>query len=224
MRQDYREHIPEQLAARFSRKIKTDEWTEMHKGIAQTDLLALGQDDAKAVLSDPSKADQMIKETEREIRALAGKKAPDYYRKSRTLAAWMVRGEGQSNNIQRNAYAIAKLAGEKDVVKDPSEELVEQIDRLVSLYAFTSLDPDMQGRLQQLMESETDGMSFVVGYLFSTRGMEIQRLKSAADPKIARINGWKGYVPSVLREGEQLLIADDADNARLERKGYVRQS
>jgi hypothetical protein len=39
---------------------------------------------------------------------------------------------------------------------------------------------------------------------------------------VARINGWKGYIPSVAQEGALLEVFDDAEHDKKIRMGYVR--
>lgn len=143
--------------------------------------------------------------------------------KSNVLAEWLANRKEVSNNLQRNAYAIAKGAGEKYRMLDkPDEALVDAIDRLTSLYAYNKLSDPVKDRMQALVTEEGEGMQFLVGYQHTTRGLENQKLMKSSDPAVARINGWKGYAASVVQDGHNLIVRDDSEGDSLVRRGYTR--
>lgn len=53
LRQDFREGTPKILKKKFSRKLKGKEWSAMHAVLGATDIMALGQTEAEALLRDP---------------------------------------------------------------------------------------------------------------------------------------------------------------------------
>jgi hypothetical protein len=224
MRQDYREGIPRELAKRFSRPLDKKEWETLHRGIAQTDLTALGREDALAVLKDPSRIGSLIRQAEKDIDAVTGKDLQLYKRKAQELAAYMMERK-TAPNLLRNAEAIAKLFGEG--VKDPApatKELVEAIDRLTSLYALQKLDPAEQESLKALAEQEEEGLRTVTGYHLTTRAWEKSKQAKGKAGYTARYNGWKGYSPMTETEGQKVIVEDDAEAENLARMGFKRVS
>lgn len=55
LRQDFREGVPAEVARSFSRKLSRAEWQRLHKGLARTDLLALGLEEARSLAADPTR-------------------------------------------------------------------------------------------------------------------------------------------------------------------------
>lgn len=223
MRQDFRERVPEVLASKFTRKVKREEWAEMQKAVAYTDLTVFGRKEAMEIMADPAKLNQRIKATEKEVRALGGKYARQYMTKADVLAEWLANRNETSNNLQRNAYAIAKRAGEANRMDGvPDAALVEAIDKLTSLYAYDKLGDPVKDRMKDLIEEEPEGMQYVVGYQTNTRGMELAKLNKTPDPEVSRINGWKGYAATVIQDGHDVVVRADSEGADLVRRGYTR--
>lgn len=223
MRQEYRENIPDILASKFDRKLTREEWVELQKAVAYTDLTAIGREETLEVMGDPARLNQKIKQAEAEVRYHGGKLASQYMTKGDVLAEWLTNRKEISNNLQRNAYAIAKRAGEIDVLRsEPDAALVDAIDRLTSLYAYNKLSDPVKDRMRALVNDEKNGMQFLVGYQHTTRGLEQQKLSKTHDPDVARINGWKGYAASVVQDGHNLIVRDDSEGDDLVRRGYQR--
>lgn len=136
----------------------------------------------------------------------------------------MVRGEMTSQNLLTNAWSIAHLFNEKGALEPGKADplTVGAIDRLTSLYAFRELDPAIRQTLSELSAREVEGMRTVAGFLANTRALETQRVNHrGTENLVARINGWKGYIPSVAQEGASLQVFDDANYAKKIRMGYA---
>lgn len=222
MRQDYREKIPQLLEERFSRKIKRDEWEQLMTGISETDLTALGQSEAMSLLGDLTKLDSEIQAAEAQVKDLGGRNGSRYLEKANALAHWMVNKEVISNNLLRNAEAIARLLNERGSVSDPDTSLVEAIDKLTTLYALKKTDKGTKDKLQELAQKEPEGMKFVIGYQWSTKGMELQRVAPGAEGEMSKLNGWKGYTPDTLTSGHQVIVVDDSEFEKWTKLGYER--
>lgn len=223
MRQQFRDRVPKILAAQFSTKLKRQKWEQMFEGIQQTDLVTLGRDQALELLKDLSKLPAQIKAAEADLTKLGGKLAPKYQGKAKALAHWMVTREAGSNHMQTNAHAIAMLAGEKGRIgAKPSEGLVQAIDKLTTLYALDQTNQETKDSLQELANTESDGMMYVIGNAASTKGIEQMRNDSGPDGEVARLNAWKGYAPISASAGNSVIVRDDIEQKDLESKGYVR--
>lgn len=223
IRQDFREIIPGHLASHFKRKLKRQDWQRLFMGIGRADILALERSEALELMGDPSKVDAMVQETEEALQRLD----PDYHEhhktKSEALAEYMVHRKVTTTNLLRNAAAIASQWGEVGAeFVDVTPELVQTIDRLVSLYAFQKLDDATKETLSDLAQNEAAAMKELVGFHEATRRKEKERAGEDGTPSVARNNGWKGYVPSVSEEGHAVIVADDAKHDALVLKGFTR--
>ena len=225
VRQDFREQVPDNLAKAFTRKLKKHEWSRLFM-VARADMLALGKAEVLDLLANPTTAADKILDAEELMSSLAQGNASIYREKAKALARYMVKREITSNAMQRNAYAIAHLAGEglrAGVVV--TDDLVTAIDRLTSLYAYELLDGPTKDTLTELAQSEGKGMLTLAGFLGETRQAELARLSdNAADvgTMVSKINGWKGYVPSTVQEGAIVIIEDDSKTKELVRLGYTK--
>lgn len=226
-RQDYREQVPQELARGFKKRLTKSQWEHLYKGLGMADMLVFGRDKAMEFFKDPS---QMVFEEaglQIKLKELGGKNAKLYQKKIEALARYMVTRDVISNSLALNAWSIAKLNGEpRAVAGEVSEELIEVIDKLVSLKAYELLDQPVKDSLANLAQSEEEGLGRVVGYHATTRALEYQKIDGDntedENRAIARNNGLKGYVPHSDMEGHKVIVADSLDHKRLSLTGWKR--
>lgn len=220
-RQHFREMLPTVIADKFSRKITNEEWTSMFAGLGKTDLAGLrsgfSNEEILQILQDNDLIDNHINDLETKIQELDPKSWPLIQRKAQQLAKFMNTGIPGSN-LLRNAYAVAHLFGEGKRNQEPTNQLITMIDQLVSFYAYESLSEPVKDNLSSLAQSEAEGISFVISYLTGQRVHEAEKTTSPS----ARINGYKGYIPSDPQSGVTLFVAEDTKNAQLVAMGYER--
>lgn len=225
IRQDFREQVPDNLAKAFSRKLAKHEWSRLHQGLAQIDLLALGKEKARAIIQNPAQIKGEIQAEEEALAAFGTPHFDLYKQKAKALATYLAKRQIISSNLLRNAYAIATLAGEVVSVAQLPAGLEQSIDRLVSLYAYDMLEKNTKETMKSLSEAEKKGMQTLTGFLGQTREAELARMTVAADGAkygVSRLNGWKGYVPSTIQEGHSIIIADELEAKYLAAKGFKR--
>ena len=204
-RQQYREDLPVLLNSKFSRELTNEETASLHTSMGKTDLAALG-DNALELVADQAKLSA-------EIKALEAGLSKQHLAKAKQLATFMVTGV-PGTNLLRNAEAVARLLGEnqKGEVAD-----VKQIDQLVSLYAVDQLSQGDKATLASLVQEEADGMDFMLSYLRGQRAEELRKSTGAA-----KMNAYKGYIPSAQNEGVSMIVAHDSDYSRLTAQSYER--
>jgi hypothetical protein len=219
IRQDFREEVPEQLAARFKAKITKEQWEHTFTVHGDADITALGATEASALMLDPTKVGSMIKAEEEVLSQLAGKLITKYKSKSKALAIYMVTKEVTTKNLLRNSYAIAHLNNEENLDKNLVDaKTIKSIDRLASLYAFDLVDDATKASVKKLMKTEPEGMRILTGTHESTRELE----KTNKRTPVGRNNGWKGYVPSTTQDGASVIVAPSSVNKELTYQGYER--
>lgn len=84
-------------------------------------------------------------------------------------------------------------------------------------------DPKVKKTMSDLMKNEPDGMEAVVGTIHHTRHNELERRdRTGTVNEVARINGYKGHIPSVVQQGSSVIVAEDTEFKELKERGYVR--
>lgn len=225
VRQDHREILPKIFAEQFSRPLEKSEWTHLYRGIAKTDIAALlGRFQAaeiRSFLGANREWNNAVKTLEEEISSMAPSLAREYFHKADQLAEFMVNGTPSSdNNLLRNALAISMLLNEKNQKQAKSTpQLVTALDELTSLYAIGKLGEETQQAVLKLIEDEKAGVDFLTFYLADLRRHETEK---HAVNDVARLNGYKGFIPAEIREGATLRVADDSEGPKLASLGYTR--
>lgn len=220
MRQDYREEVPKILAEKFSRELTNEEWSSLHLVLGKTDSGVLRDNYAGAelrkLLTDKAHLAKEIQQREDELKANS-KAWATYQRKAKELARFMVTGEVRNNDLTRNAGAI--VAGiEKTHIDKADAGTIELIDLLTTLYALVEVGQDQMDVVAKLADTEADGIDFLAGYLWSVAKDEKAKIKTEA----AKVNHYKGYIPSERKEGISLLVRDDSEHNTLIAQGYTR--
>lgn len=220
-RQQYRENLPKTFAAQFTRKLTGEEWSALHRAIGKTDMAVihkfLGISGAIDVLTNIKSRDALISKLENAIIQQDAGRSKLMLQKAHQLAHYMVTGE-HGTRLLRNAYAVARLAGQGGQSRRiVSEELVDNIDRLATLYAIQEMDAPTMKMMADLA-SETKGLDFVMSYM---RGLRTTDMNKGTDP-VARLNMIKGYIPASKVGNQSLVVKSDREHSRLTKLGYTR--
>lgn len=208
-RQQYREHLPQIIASKFSRKLTDQEWTHLFHGMGKTDIAALASkyssDEIAKFLSDPKQVSSEINKIESNLQSADPKSWNSVQKKAKQLANFMNTFKPESN-LLRNAYAVSHLFGEGIRSRKVKDDYIENVDHLTSLYALENVAKSTKDVLTSLVQSEAEGMRFLNDYMVGQR-VEEQR---KADAPIARSNAYKGYIPTEARENVSLIIEQDS--------------
>lgn len=219
-RQQFREHLPTTIASKFSRKLTDAEWKAMHTGMGKTDLavlrdtMSLGE--IRDLMSSQKEMDKLVNKLEADLQKQAGRNWPLINRKSKQLAQYMINGT-VGNNLLRNAEAISRLLGERTNVKSTLD--VDTLDKLITLYAIEAMNQSDREALASLAQTETEGMDFATSYLV---GQRVEEKRKAQNDDRARLNHYKGYIPSETKQGVNLIVAEDSQFNELSEKSFTR--
>ena len=222
-RQHYREILPTKIAEEFSRKLEDKVWSTIYKAVWSTDLAAItARDIAETVLNmvtDPNLLAQRKATLEASIQASDPAHWNLIQTKSRQLANYMNTKE-LGHELLPNAYAVSRLYGQRIQPGRavPNAAMVENIDSLISVYAYEALAQDQKDTITKLVKDEKKGMILVLSYLQGQRKDEMVKASKGR----ARDNHIKGYAPSLPTEGRNMMVADDARAAELSKLGYTR--
>lgn len=205
-RQQYRENLPEILAAKFTRELTGDEKHSLHRSMGKTDLAALGSN-AVELATDNTKRAAEITKLEKGL-------TPLHIKKAKQLANYMVNGVA-GQNLLRNAEAVSRLLGENQAVKTIPD--VSQVDQLISLYAVEALTQEDRDTLSTLAQDEAVGLNFSLDYM---RGQRAEEQKKSTG--MAKMNAFKGYIPNMLSDGMSMVVKNDSEYSELVKKSYER--
>ena len=234
VRQDYREKVPENLKAAFSRELTKREWEQLHLVLGKGDIAALDRMTPEAIrtlLSDSAARAAAIATQRGNLSSLVTD--PVILQRLETkmdeLARFMMTGEIDPSNFNflKNAEAIARLLGEPGIKKEAkpkvTKDLVRAIDELTTLKALDFLskkDPVGFQEVVALAQVEAEGMDTLVRYLSDVRDGELKKAQSRN--REATFNYYKGYMPAEVRDGASVIVADDSEQKKLETLGYKR--
>lgn len=222
VRQQFREETPRIIMSKFKGKMSSEQWTTMFNAMGRTDLAVLrdtmSHEDIQALFSDQTKVDTEINKLEALIQGADARHWDLLQAKMKQLAAFMGTGVPGAN-LLRNAESIAALHGESvnKGRKLLSATTVKQIDKLITLYAIENLTDQQKTDMASLVQNESEGLSFTLDYLDGQRKEEMAKATGKA-----KINAYKGFIPSENQPGVNLIVADDKDFKSLRERGFTR--
>ena len=223
-RQQFREVVPTLIAEKFSRQLTDGEWAALLRTTGKTDVMALraskSVSEIQTILQDANKLASEIGGMETALKAVDPKNWNLLQSKMKQLANYMNTGV-VGKNLLRNAESVSNLFDEQMVGKKSpynSAQTIQQIDQLVSLYAFDALNQEDKNTVSSLVQDETEGMSFLMSYLEGQRADEVAR----ASAGMARMNHFKGHITTSNAPGMALVVEEDSKYAELNSRSFIR--
>lgn len=223
LRQQFREHLPGIISNNFSRELTDTEWSTLHTALGKTDLASLRGSMTNAKIGEMFTNDRLRRSEESRLeQELVGvygaHNGQQVHLKARQLAKHMITGIAGSN-LLRNATAISRLLGIPSLgLKTVDQATVDKIDQLTTLYAINLLSAEERSTTVELINSESEGVNFALAYLTGLR--ETEQSKTVTDS--ARLNQYKGYIPSLQQQGVQMIVAYDSEFTELSKRSFVR--
>lgn len=223
VRQQFREETPRIIMSKFKGKMDAEQWSATFRSMAKTDLALLRESMSFAEISelfqDRTALDNAINTLEQQIQAHNPRYWNRLQEKARQLANFMNTGVA-GRSLLRNAYAVSTLYGVSGIpgYRQPPKNIIKALDKLITLYSVEGLSEADRNIMSNLVQEEAEGISFMLDYLVGQRKEEI----SKATTDKARLNSFKGYIPSEQQQGVSLIVADDSKYASLRQRGYVR--
>jgi hypothetical protein len=137
---------------------------------------------------------------------------------AKNLGYFLVHGKprpGMAQELLRNARAIAdNVNGQR---QEASEELVAQVDQLVTLYAIDFLQPAQRATVGQYFRSHPQAMDNLIGMLKSVKDAE-----ASLHSKQYQYLYWKNTLPMSTDPRSSVVLANAVDGARLEKLGFIK--
>lgn len=219
LRQQFVEELPKIINGKFSRELTDAEQEAMHRGLAQTDLAALlvgnSVEDVLGWVKNAASRDVKAKQLMDQIRELSPANADLIETKANQLAEWMV-NKKTDGNLLRNADAIAHLLNEGRPSPVTTKEMVTAIDQLVSLRALGLQSARTSIILGSLVQSEADGLNFVLNTLRGQR--ELDQAKATGN---GRFNHYKGFINSSTDDSSTIVVVHDNDRQKYIDMGFT---
>ena len=224
LRQNYRTEVPKKIAKKFTRVLSNDEWSNLFRSMAKTDLAALidimSKEEILDLFTNPNSLNKQISSLENRIQNQDKTNWPLYQAKMKQLANYMNTGVTGSNFL-RNPYAIHGLLNEAKPknFKVMGKDAVHSIDQLTTLYAIEGLSQQDKTDMAEMIKEESEALGFIIDYLVGQSAGEV--LKAANNPVI-QLNYYKGHIPQINKSGSSLLVATDDQMHNLKLRGYTR--
>lgn len=205
-RSDFTIILPKVLKTLFPEDF--DGWNTLYEHVARLDIAVLGQDAALMFKSNEAR--------QRMITALESKVVNHWDAKN--LAYYMVHGtipENTPHRLLRNARAIADNLNENP--RKAADELVADVDQLVSLYAIDLLTASERAKVARYFTNHQQGMEKIIGLLQKVKAEEEKQYRDEF-----RYTYWKGEMPLTTDPRHSIVIAGRVKGAELEQLGYKR--
>ncbi|AWY09411.1 virion-encapsulated RNA polymerase [Ruegeria phage vB_RpoP-V13] len=219
LRQSFREDLPGILNAEFQTQPVKEQWESMHKTLGATDFTRLvniqNMQRSMQILEESGVRQSRIQAAETQLQGmLSGSDFSDALDKAKQLADFMNK-KGAGKLLVRNAYAIAKNLDGGFV-----EVAVPVLDELISLYAVDTMDADVRETTVQLWQNEPQAMTAMISYLQSLNEAEDQKAVS----EMAKLNGYKGYVPNIGKDNHRVVVALDSAEEEMIHRGFKKMA
>jgi hypothetical protein len=205
-RSDFTVELPKVLKSLFPEDF--DGWNTLYEHLARLDVAVLGND-AALMFKDNQARQRMITALESKV---------TNHWDAKNLAHYMVHGELPANTphqLLRNARAIADdLNGTPTKAAD---ELVADVDQLVSLYAIDLLTSAQRSKMAGFYTNHPEAMAKLTGLL--------QKVKAEEDKQYRhefRYTYWKGEMPLTTDPRHSIVVAGAVRGAELIQLGYTK--
>lgn len=221
-RQDYLETLPYVIREKFKTPLKRKQWKQLSSIFSKGDLpslmMRMSFDKLQDILSSGKKLADETTRIQKAIEALDPRRAAEIDQKATSLARYLITRQRTTNNLLRNADAIARLLGEKKSLNTVPQELVDLVDDLVSLKAIKLMSSEDHTLMRDLMTNEKEGMDYMMKYMSSLHVREMS--KQVSDR--AKLNRIKGQFDNPLSGSNDLVVAVEDDFDKLISTGYTR--
>lgn len=226
VRQDYRDVTPRVIRSKFSEELPKETWDMLYRVMGRYDLASLEglRGSTRKILelaSDQKEIQKEIRNLERQIRqSLAQDQWNLIDQKIDQLVHFIKTGEPGSG-LLANAFAISRLYGVKAQQKweAPSDAVVNQIDQLITLRLLDQAEDHDRKVFADLVERESEGMEFLLDYLFGQRKTELEKM---GQNTLARVNHFKGHLPSEQKSRARIIVIEDSKAGEYRALGYRR--
>lgn len=215
LRQSFREDLPGIIAKQFQTEPVIEQRQHLQKTLANTDFTRMidlnNMQRSMQLLEESAVRTARITQLEQQLQGmLSASDHSDAIDKSKQLADFMNK-KGAGKLLVRNAYALAK-----NLEGGYVEAAVPVLDDLITLYAIDRMDEDVRETAVQMWQNDPSGVIALVSYM--------QQLNAAEDQKsvgeLARLNGYKGYVPNIGRDNHRVVVAEDTAEAEMIHRGF----
>lgn len=218
IRQLYNELIPALLDKSFKQeghRLLRQEKAKLYDALITTDLGALSNSQIDDLAHN--KEDKVISSLEEELASKSGTLYKHYQRKAKQLAHYMVTDEPGAN-LLTNANTIAHLFGEGIKVNNIDPDVVNNIDALVSAYAYKELDSDTKKLFRDLTKECPKSMLMAVNQQGGARQYDLDLINSNTDTKFAYIKGANNTTNMMDRK--VLAVTSVPEMQKLQHLGY----
>ena len=215
-RQAYREDVPVILQNQFENSPTTEQWSHMFETFAKTGMSLLVDparfDTSMRLLGESAFRSQKIQEAENALAANYNPDTADAIKAKAMQLADYMNDKGAGHMLLKNAYAIAK--------NHPNfqESMVPVIDELVSLYALDTMNAEARTEADALYQADPKGVKAMITYI---QGLEAEE-EAKPISELARLNGYKGYIPNIGNTSIRIIIDYDSSEEALKLKGYTK--
>ena len=229
-RQDYRTAMPNHIKKLFNNAYSTDQWKSLSQSVAHTNLSTFSEEHRSVVFDYISQGKQTIEndlynrfsnftDYINVIKSQIKGNNINYLNNPnliktyvQALAEYLATNHiHNQKSFFKNSYAIcANLFGSwfiNDLTGQTQQELVHQVEELVSLQSLLSLSDEDFTNLQKTITQDKEALNKVLNMLQEFKRNEDKKIDlNSNEGKRAKLNSWEGYLPTAVLAGSSIRI------------------
>jgi hypothetical protein len=224
-RQAFRDNVPRVILGKFKHnKPSTTQLDTFYNVMGRFDMASLvsgsrGVKETLALVTDRQALDQEVIRLGHALQVSNPHQATKYQTKIDQYVNYVKTGI-RGPALLRNAHAIAELLHEpkNETWVPPTLETVRVIDQLITLKLLAKMSENDMLTLTEFNRDEPEAMQFMLSYLRGQRVTELTKVQSGP----ARLNHYKGELPSDNLEGGHLVVKPDTEHESMIDRSYIR--
>lgn len=208
--------------SKANEKLSPQETKAITNTLLRPDLQALMDtmsfDDIANLIKDPKELNKAIKEAETKV--LSEKHGNEYIARAKNLGNYMIRRQATDPLLAKNPLAIVERVGITEPYKEYSENAINNVSHLVSLYALRNTKREDRTAFSTILEREADNPNSINGLEYTIRSHG-QMVKEAE--KLFAENPYsvvKGYLPNITNPTKGFEVVAQEDVSMYEELGY----
>lgn len=241
-RQEYRTHMPEHIKAFFTKKYTKDQWKSLSRSIALTDLSCFSEDNRNLLfegIQQQGKAylTQEFEDKLNNVFSFIQSLNPEQQLTTKEdfaetyineLAEYLATNHiSNPSNLYKNVYTIGiSLFNSEDWINqfDTDDEymrVAKELEELITLKALTLLSEEDLNTLTLTLNQDAEAIGKTLNMLSQFKQNEEGKIDSHSYDGInAKLNAWKGYLPTSIVSGTSIRLGRESELKELKANGY----
>ena len=244
-RQDYRTIMPNLIRNYFTNQYSSEQWKSLSRSLAHTDLSVLSEEDRNIVFDliknqGKQALDIDVQNRYMNLLTLLNTVKPQIKDNHIPLATHWLRDEYikplaeylatnhiySQKHFYKNAFTICtEMLGDwfiNNIDGKEQQEILKQTDELISLQSLLLLSDSDFETFNNVLQNDLEATNKVLNQIQEFKRNEDKKIDlHTYDGKKAKLNAWKGYLPTTVMAGTSITLGRKSNKDYLESIGYA---